>query len=156
MARGRTVRTLKKEAQFLEVLRATANVTKAAGAIQITRRTAHDWRTQNEAFAKAWDDAIEEALDSAEGELYRRAVDGTSKPVYYQGVQCGEIQEFSDTLLIFLLKSRRPKIYREHVDIKHQFSNLSDADLIARAAGLFGGNSKQGVGAAEGDSSGQS
>jgi len=30
------------------------------------------------------------------------------KPVYYQGEQCGEVREYSDTLLIFILKARDP------------------------------------------------
>ena len=47
----------------------------------------------------------------------RRASEGTLKPVFYQGKMCGEIREYSDTLLIFLLKARRPETYRERSDI---------------------------------------
>lgn len=103
---------------MLEVLRATANVTKAAQAIGVSRQTAHDWRAQDVQFAKAWDDAINTAMEAAEGELYRRAVEGTLKPVFYQGGECGEIREYSDTLLMFMLKGHKPEKYRDVVEQK--------------------------------------
>ncbi len=46
-------------------------------------------------------------------EAVRRAVEGTEKPVYQQGRLVGHVQEYSDTLLIFLLKGRRPEKYGE-------------------------------------------
>ena len=42
--------------------------------------------------------------DALEAEARRRAVEGVRKPVFYQGVICGWVGEYSDTLLIFLLK----------------------------------------------------
>lgn len=73
----------------------------------------YELREQDEAFAKAWDEALAEALDVAEGELYRRSVRGVVKRVYYKDEQIDTIREYSDTLLIFMLKSHRPEKYRE-------------------------------------------
>jgi hypothetical protein len=38
-------------------------------------------------------------------------VDGTVKAVYHQGMQCGEEIQYSDTLLIFLMKAHDPDKY---------------------------------------------
>ncbi len=81
----------------------------------LTRSRAYQWRTEDEAFAKAWDEAVEEGTDRMEDEAYRRAVQGTTKPVYQQGRKVGEVQEFSDTLMIFMLKGRRPEKFKDRV-----------------------------------------
>jgi hypothetical protein len=48
-----------------------------------------------------------------ENEAVRRAYHGVEKPVFYKGEVCGYTQDYSDTLLIFLLKARKPEVYRE-------------------------------------------
>lgn len=50
-------------------------------------------------------------IPALESEAYRRAVEGNLKPVYQGGVKVGEIREFSDSLLMFLLKARKPGVY---------------------------------------------
>jgi hypothetical protein len=40
------------------------------------------------------------------GEAVRRAKDGYIKPVFHQGVKVGEVREYSDVLLMFMLKAR--------------------------------------------------
>lgn len=51
--------------------------------------------------------------DRLEREAMRRAHEGVRKPVYQGGKRVGFIQEYCDTLLIFLLKGLRPEKYRE-------------------------------------------
>jgi hypothetical protein len=36
-----------------------------------------------------------------------------AEPRFYQGRLCGTVQKYSDALLIFLLKSRRPEKYAD-------------------------------------------
>jgi hypothetical protein len=36
--------------------------------------------------------------------------------VFYQGIQTATVRKYSDTLLIFLLKGRKPERYRERVE----------------------------------------
>ena len=43
---------------------------------------------------------------------FRRARDGVKRPVFYMGQIVGYIQEYSDTLLKFLLEAKRPAVYR--------------------------------------------
>ena len=75
-----------------------AEACKAAG---IGRRTAYDERQRDEQFALAWADVLEEATEELEQVAVRRAREG------------------SDTLLIFLLKARRPDVYRDNVKVAH-------------------------------------
>ena len=95
-------------------------VTKAAEATGITRMTAYNWRKADENFAAAWDQVIESAIEDLEHEARRRAFVRVEKPVYQSGKLVGHIQEYSDTLLIFLLKAHRPEKYRDQVKVTVQ------------------------------------
>ena len=48
-----------------------------------------------------------------EREAARRAYHGVEEPVFHKGEVCGSIRKYSDTLMIFLLKARRPEVYRD-------------------------------------------
>ncbi len=58
-----------------------------------------------------------DGTDRMEDEARRRAVDGVEESVFYQGEQVSTVRRYSDTLLIFMLKARRPETYRERSDI---------------------------------------
>jgi hypothetical protein len=103
---------------FLAALCKSPNVTGAAKAAGIKRDAAYDAYHADPAFAADWESAINAALDIAEGELYRRAVKGIKRPATIAGRR-ELITEHSDTLLIFLLKSHRPGIYRETLRQEH-------------------------------------
>jgi hypothetical protein len=109
---------------FLRALRRTGVVRSACRAARVGRSTAYRHRESDPDFADRWDDAIETAVDGMESEARRRAVDGTEKPVFYKGEQCGTIREYSDTLLIFLLKANRPEKYRDNFDLKALIDQL--------------------------------
>jgi len=103
--------------KFLEMYRETGNVSRSARFAGISREHIYHYRKDNEAFRAEMAEAEAEALEALEFEAYRRAAVGVDKPVYYKGEQCGVIREYSDTLLIFLLKARAPHKYRENLDI---------------------------------------
>ncbi len=107
--------TAVKTARFLEVLAETANVSKAAKAIKMARQYMYQVREQDEEFAAAWDEAVKLGTSALEDEAVRRAKDGTLKPVFYRGEKVGSVREYSDTLLIFLLKARDPEKYADRV-----------------------------------------
>lgn len=110
-----TDKTLKKEWKdvFLDRLKKSPNVSAAAKAVGYSRGHVYFVRDQDPEFAKAWKEALDCGIDGAEGELYRRAVRGVVKKVFYQDKQIDTVREYSDTLLIFLLKSHKPDVYRE-------------------------------------------
>lgn len=110
---ARTEWTARRRRAFLESLRSCANVSASARAAGISRREVYRQRQKDKAFREEWDHALEEALDDLEGELRRRAVEGVEKPVFYGGKPCGAVRSYSDTLGMFLLKSRRPHIFAD-------------------------------------------
>ena len=70
-------------------------------------------------FAAAWDDVVLRTTELMEVEAVRRGMVGVEKPVFQQGRQVGTIREYSDLLLMFMLKSRRPEVYRENHRVEH-------------------------------------
>lgn len=115
----RTIRTPKRRKALISILRETGgNVTKACEIAGIGRSAAYEWREADPEFALEWESAIEAGTDELEEEARRRAFQGVNKPVFYKGEKCGFVKEYSDTLLIFLLKGRRPERYRERFDVE--------------------------------------
>ncbi len=97
---------------FLNEMMAVANITRAAGLAGIGVSTLYKHRAEDPAFAEAWYHAEQIGLDAIEDEVTRRGVEGTLKPVFYKGEVCGEIREYSDTLLMFKLNGRRPDVFK--------------------------------------------
>jgi len=95
---------------------ATANVARACEAAGIGRTTAYEWREADEEFRRRWNKAAEIGAEALEDEAVRRAHEGWEDPVFYQGTQCATVRKYSDTLLIFLLKGRKPERYRERIE----------------------------------------
>lgn len=104
---------------FLEAFAKTGLVIAAAKAVGIDRTTAYRERQANEDFALAWADIEEWTTEEMEQEARRRAVLGVKEPVYNRGQLVGHVRKYSDTLLIFLLKGRKPGMYRDNVHVEH-------------------------------------
>ena len=105
-----------KRAAVLAALAETGNGAKACASAEIGRTAFYEWVKEPD-FAKAADDAMEQASDKLESEARRRAHDGVDEPVWFQGMQCGTVRKYSDTLLIFLLKGAKPDKYRERTSV---------------------------------------
>lgn len=94
---------------FLNALREGASVSGAARIAQKPCCSFYNWRRRYPSFEKEWDDAVGEGTDLLEDEAVRRGVVGIEKPVFYGGKLVGHEIRHSDTLLMFLLKGRRPE-----------------------------------------------
>lgn len=109
--------------RFLKHLAQYGNASKAAQYARVSRNFVYAQRKTDPAFANAWAEALDGAADVLEAEAWRRAVKGTKreKGVYYEGKEIARevIREYSDTLLIFLLKGARPEKYRERSEVRH-------------------------------------
>lgn len=116
LGNGGTKESRQNKAMFLAVLSQGGSPTKACRAIGIDRKTAYNWRNKDQDFADAWDSALQEGYDLLEDEARRRAVDGVTKSVYFQGVPIDLITEYSDSLLTLLLKGFRSQIFRDKVE----------------------------------------
>jgi hypothetical protein len=106
----------RKKRLFLKALSETGNVSEAARKARIARSHAYQIRRQDSAFAEAWDDALDSAVDLLEAEARNRAVDGIEQPRFHQGKICGTVRKYSDSLLMFLLRAHRPETFREGRD----------------------------------------
>lgn len=105
--------------RFLAVLVETGgNVTAACKSIRISRTAAYSWRNADADFAAAWDVAMDWSTQALEDEAVARALTGRNRPVFYQGKVVGHIRERSDLLMMFMLKARRPNVYRDRIDIR--------------------------------------
>jgi hypothetical protein len=99
---------------FIESLAQTGNVSAASRAAGRSRAFVYQARQRYPGFAAAWAQALEEASDRLEMEALRRAVDGVREDKFYRGAIVGQIIRYSDGLLMFLLKARRPDLFDSH------------------------------------------
>lgn len=110
-----TILTPKKRREFLKTIAETGNVTAAAKLVGASRQGMYDVRRRDEAFAAEWDAAVMEASDALIAEARRRGFEGFDEPLHHKGELTGDIvRKYSDVLLIFLIKGRRPE-FRDRV-----------------------------------------
>ncbi len=112
-SKAAAARKPRKQDLFLKALTETVNVTLSCRKAGVPRRTVYDWREADAAFARRWDEALEEGIDLLEAEAHRRAFEGVERPVYYKGERVGEWRHYSDALATFLLRAHRPEKYRD-------------------------------------------
>lgn len=133
--------TPEKRAAFLTFMRTSPNVTMAARSIGLTRRAVYFAYEEEPDFAKEWDEAKAEGVEFLEAEAQRRAFEGTNKPVFHMGMQCGTVREYSDTLTIFLLKAHNPERFRENhkIDLGGALTHkhVTDDEAAAKLTALL-------------------
>ncbi len=147
---------------FLAALRELPVIRHACEAVGIDRVTAWRAKQADEEFAAAWDDAMEEGIDRAEQEAFRRGVVGFEEPVLHQGRlqyvyeryedENGQEQyrlvldangqpiplttrKHSDALLALFLKGRRKKVYADRTELTGADGGpVQQVDETAKAA----------------------
>ena len=127
-------------AVFLAALADNGMVKYAAAIAGVTPDAAYMARRRDPEFARQFEEAVQASTVRLEQEAIRRAFHGTPKPVFQSGKLVGMMREYSDTLLIFLLKGRKPDTYRDNlrvdmaVDIRKAIESMStDPDEVAAA-----------------------
>lgn len=103
--------------KFLKSLMAGSSVSAACVAAGFGKMWCYAHRKKDAAFAAAWDEAVEIGVEALEDEATRRGVHGVDEPVFHAGKVVGHVRKYSDTLLIFLLKGKRPEKYRDNVNV---------------------------------------
>jgi hypothetical protein len=124
MGQARAVKLYRQRA-FLAAYAATASVKAAAAAAKLAFVTHYDWMTKDPVYRAAFEGVQDQAAQALEDEAVRRAHEGVKRPVLYRGkpVKTGRGRssrilyetEYSDQLLLALLKRFRPNLYRERV-----------------------------------------
>lgn len=92
---------------FLSALKNTGSVLASCEISTLARSTAYDWRDSDKDFARAWDKALDRSVEALEDEAISRRKEGVDRPVFQGGVKVGVIREYSDQLLIFILRWRQ-------------------------------------------------
>jgi hypothetical protein len=143
----RTAAVQEKKALFLDAYVEEGTILHAAKRSGIGRQTHYDWINNDPEYVARFQQAREEATQMLEREARRRAIEGTRKPVYHQGKVVDTVLEYSDTLLIFLMKAARPGVYRERVDMTLDIrslvtvyaaeNGLNEAEVMAEAERLL-------------------
>lgn len=124
------------KALFLAALAEVPVVVHACKAAGVNRVTAWRAREADPEFAKAWDEALEEGIDRAEQEAFRRAVVGYEKPVWYKGELVGTETVHSDALLALILKGRRKAVYAERKELTGADGAALPASQVVIATGV--------------------
>lgn len=106
-----------KRDAFLAAFSRLGTITHAAEAAGVDRGQHYRWMDGDPEYPHLFSEAGKQAKDNLVREATRRAIEGTEKPVYQGGKRVGTIKEYSDTLLIFLMKGAMPETYRERVDV---------------------------------------
>ena len=117
-----------RQAAFLEAFSMVGSIIKAAEVAKIGRTSHWEWLKVDPEYAKAFAAAQIVATEALIDEATRRAVQGVQEPVgWYQGVPGGTVTRYSDILLIFLIKARRPE-YRDSTHIQIGLDPAGDGD----------------------------
>lgn len=101
---------------YINELRKHGNAAKALSIAKAARHWVWEWRQKSPEFAVAHEEAVKCGIQCLADEAWRRAYEGVKRPVYQGGVRVGYVQEFSDSLLMFLMKKHDPS-YRETYDV---------------------------------------
>lgn len=112
---------------FLRALEERGTVWSACVTAGVHRSTVYRERQRNEPFALAWADIEQKVTDGLESKAVQLALAGDTQ------------------VLMFLLKARRPDIYRERVSVRHDGAmrvsvpEISEsADRLSAVVGLMG------------------
>ena len=147
---------------FLEALADVPVVSHACRAVGISYRHAYKTRETDEDFAKAWDEAMEQGIDRAEQEAFRRAVVGFEEPVIDKGRLAYRYERYvddegvehyrilldangqpvpltvrkhSDALMALMLKGRRKKVFADRTELTGADGGpVQQVDETAKAA----------------------
>lgn len=108
-----------KQAAFLAAYAQCGVISHACIAAEIDARRHYDW-LENDVDG-IYEEKFAEARDHASGllelEARRRAIEGVTETIFWQGLPVGTKTKYSDTLLMFLLKGSLPDKYAERKQI---------------------------------------
>lgn len=151
--------TLKKswKPSFIAALAGGATVSDAAAECLVDRATVYRHLKTDKEFAAAFVDAEKQSADALEREARRRATQGVDKvklfmgqPVYVPVDKDGKMvspndsayvqsiplieRDYSDTLLIFLMKARNPQVFGDKVHHTSDGSFAEDQVVLVHSA----------------------
>lgn len=100
---------------FLKALEHGCSIAEACRLAGVSRQAVYKARSRSERFREQWTEAEQTGVDMLEDRAFERAMNG------------------SDTLLMFLLRAKRPAVYRDNVRMEHDLGREL-LDALNRAA----------------------
>lgn len=122
----------KKKNDFLNALLETGLRNKAAEIVGISRQTHYVWMKNDDEYAEKYEEVRLMLVDNLEDAAYERAVNGVERKVYFKGEEVGTQTEYSDQLLVVLLKANMPEKYKE-INKVELSGNVGIADALKAA-----------------------
>lgn len=115
--------TEERMAVFLKHYQKTGRLRESIDVARIDWRIFKQWEEFPD-FAEQFQAVEEKFVESLEKEVYRRGVEGWDEPVYQMGQKVGSRRKYDSTLLLAMLKVRKPE-YRDgaSVNIANAISN---------------------------------
>jgi hypothetical protein len=113
-----------RQRRFLAAFAASGSVGRASRWARIHRQSHYFWLAADPSYPTRFRQAETQAARTLEDEAVRRAYEGLRKPVWYKGKIVGYETEYSDTLLLAVLKANNPDKFRDRVEQ----INLQDLD----------------------------
>ncbi len=93
------------------------------------RWTHYEWMKTDPEYVDDFRRAHELAIQAAEDELYRRAVEGVDTPKTVAG-QAVTVREFSDPLLMFYLKSHKREVYGDRHTLENPPGEVFSVQMV--------------------------
>lgn len=99
--------------RWLKAYALTGGVRAASRKAAVDSSYHYDWLRTSSDYSLGYQLAREAYADTAEGEIRRRGIEGTLKPLSYKGKLTGDkIREYSDPLALAVVKALKPE-YRD-------------------------------------------
>lgn len=134
----RDAKVLDDKLSFLAALAETGSVTKAIALTGVKVRTLYGLKKSDEEFAKQWEAALDAGVDQLIDEARRRAYDGVEEQVFDKNGQLtGVRKKFSDILLMFLIKAKRPE-YRDRYGVEMTGKDGGPIEVTGGISALIG------------------
>lgn len=123
-----------KQQDFIEALAESGCVAEACARVGMTTTSAYALRRRVDAgsFRLAWEAALDYAIRRLSDAAFARALNGVSRPVYFQGEAIGERRYYDERLTMFLLRYRDPVRYGAWLD-RRDFTRHPDGAAIQLA-----------------------
>lgn len=117
---SRAIDCSQHQRRFLAAFAASGSIIQAARWSKLNRAAHYNWLKEDPTYRPRFDAAQLEAARTLEDEAVRRAHQGLKKAVYYKGRIVGYESEYSDTLMLALLKANAPDKFRDRVSMDHK------------------------------------
>ena len=121
--------TEKKKLDFCTLLVAGWTVIDACKSVGMSQSSVYELRERDEEFMRQMQQAYDDSTAMLEGECFQRAV-GRDEPMMDKDGEIHYRKKYSDLLMMFLLKARKPKMYRDQVDININETRHIIVDLL--------------------------